>query len=143
MNARAIAKTNDRMNSYEKAFCKDVLLHLERKEHILGWAFEEHTLRLADRTTYTPDFMVLHRDHSIWFYEIKGWWRDDARVKLKATAEKFWWFRFLGVTKRPKKDGGGWAYEYIPPYHKDVPPAFADEPWHIHMFGGQDDGCPN
>lgn len=65
---------------------------------ILWWGFECIKLRLADNTYYTPDFLVLTRDMLIEVRETKGFWRDDARVKIKVAAEQFP-FRFCAITK--------------------------------------------
>jgi hypothetical protein len=49
-------------------------------------------------------------DGSLECHEVKGFWQDDARVKVKVAAEQFplW---FVAVTARPKRDGGGWNVE--------------------------------
>lgn len=78
---------------------------------ILGWWFEPVTLRLAKLTTYRPDFLVMHTSGLLEFREVKGHWEDDARAKIKIAAELHWMFVFTAVTKRRKKDGGGWAVE--------------------------------
>lgn len=44
-------------------------------------------------------------------HEVKGYWEDDARVKIKVAAEAFWMFRFIAIKARPKKEGGGWEIE--------------------------------
>ena len=59
------------------------------------WYFEPLKLRLADKTFYTPDFMVLTREWIIELHEVKGFMEDDAAVKLKVAAETFPCFRFL------------------------------------------------
>jgi hypothetical protein len=43
-------------------------------------------------------------------HEVKGFWQDDARVKIKVAAS-IYPFRFVAVTARAKKHGGGWAVE--------------------------------
>lgn len=43
-------------------------------------------------------------------HEVKGFWRDDARAKIKIAADLYP-FRFIAVMKRRKKDGGGWSEE--------------------------------
>lgn len=75
------------------------------------WRFEGVTLKLADDCRYTPDFMVIAEDDVIEFHEVKGHWRDDARVKIRVAAEKFPMFRFLAAT--PRKDG--WDFEHFGP----------------------------
>lgn len=77
---------------------------------ILWYRFEGLKLRLADNTFYTPDFAVMNQHGYIECHEVKGFWQDDARVKIKLAADQYP-FTFLAVRKRPKKDGGGWDYE--------------------------------
>jgi hypothetical protein len=77
---------------------------------ILWRRFEGLKLRLADNTFYTPDFAVMAADNVIECHEVKGFWTDDARVKIKVAADQYP-FRFLAVKAKPKKDGGGWAVE--------------------------------
>jgi hypothetical protein len=64
-------------------------------------------LRLANLTTYSPDFMVIDPDGSVVFHEVKGFWMDDARVKIKVAAEAFPWFHFVAATKKK----GQWEVE--------------------------------
>lgn len=72
--------------------------------------FEGFKLRLADNTFYTPDYAVMRADGALECHEVKGHWEDDARVKIKVAASLYP-FRFIAVTKRAKKDGGGFAQE--------------------------------
>ncbi len=72
--------------------------------------FEGLKLRLADNTFYTPDFAVLVADGRLECHEVKGYWTDDARVKIKIAAEMYP-IRFVACYLRPKKIGGGWTYE--------------------------------
>lgn len=52
--------------------------------------YEPIKLRLADRTYYTPDFLVIRGDGAVVFHEVKGgFWEDDARVKIKVAAETY------------------------------------------------------
>ncbi len=77
---------------------------------ILWFRFEGIKLRLADNTFYTPDFAVMRADGQLEMHEVKGLWQDDARVKIKVAADSYP-FRFIAVTVRDKKDGGGWNVE--------------------------------
>lgn len=77
---------------------------------VLWHKFEGLKLRLADNTFYTPDFAVLAADGVMECHEVKGFWQEDARVKIKVAAEMYP-FRFFAVKARAKKDGGGWEYE--------------------------------
>lgn len=87
--------------------------HLERRKQageIQWYSFEGIKLRLADRCTYTPDFAVLLANGEMELHEVKGLFREDAKVKTKVAAELYP-FRFLVVYSVPKKDGGGFRYE--------------------------------
>ena len=74
---------------------------------VVAWAYEAMKLRLADKTFYTPDFVVIRADGGIELHEVKGHWEDDARVKIKVAATQHPWFRFLAV----KAGKTGWQYE--------------------------------
>jgi hypothetical protein len=90
------------MNKTEARYADELRL-LERAGQIKWWKFEAVTLRLARKTTYTPDFLVQHLDGSLEFIETKGFWEDDARVKIKVAAEMFPMFRFVAL--KPGKRG--------------------------------------
>ena len=78
---------------------------------LISWyRFEGIKLRLADNTFYTPDFAVMQANGQMELHEVKGFWQDDARVKIKVAADAYP-FRFIAVKHRAKKDGGGWTIE--------------------------------
>ncbi len=96
-----------KMNKTEAAYAN--LLELRKKAGaIKSWRFEPMKFRLADKTYYTPDFMVTFTDR-IEFHEVKGFWEDDARVKIKVVAEMFPEFLFVAV----KKDKGEYQVEFF------------------------------
>ena len=64
---------------------------------ILWWKFEPMKLNLAKATTYSPDFLVMRANCEIELHEAKGYWEDDARVKIKVAAEMFPLFKFVAV----------------------------------------------
>ena len=87
--------------------------HLEmlRTANEIAWyKYEAIKFRLADKTFYTPDFVVMLPDGVIEIHEVKGYWEDDARVKIKVAAETFP-FQFIAVTEQAKKLGGGYSTE--------------------------------
>lgn len=87
--------------------------HLERLRMagtILWYRFEGVKLRLADKTFYTPDFAVMTDANEIQMHEVKGFWSDDARVKIKVAADQYP-FLFLAVTVQSARNGGGWRVE--------------------------------
>lgn len=95
------------MNKLEASYA----LHLEERKlagDVLSFFFESVKFRLADKTFYTPDFLVMRGDGQIEVHEVKGFWEDDARVKIKVAAETFP-FRFLAI----KKGRMGWEVEEI------------------------------
>lgn len=85
--------------------------HLAADPSVLWFAFEAVKFRLADNTYYTPDFLVMRADRTLEVHEVKGFWTDDARVKIKVAAELFPIFKFVALKKKAKKDGGGWSQE--------------------------------
>lgn len=81
--------------------CKDVL----------WWKFEAVNLRLADKTFYRPDFLVLRSDGALECHEVKGgFWTDDARVKIKVAAS-IYPMQFIAVQALSKSKGSGWKVE--------------------------------
>ena len=90
-----------RMNGLEKRWA-DQLEMQKTCGMILAWSFESVGLRLADRTFYFPDFLVVTHDH-FELHECKGHWEDDARVKFKVAAElypHFIWKAMMWNAKR-------------------------------------------
>ena len=79
---------------------------LKRAGTVLWYEFEGIKLRLADNTYYTPDYAVIAADGVMDMHEVKGFWRDDARVKIKVAAD-IYPFRFLAI----KKEKDGWEKE--------------------------------
>lgn len=97
------------MNKTEAAYAG----HLEGMRHagkVAWYKFEGIKLRLADNTFYTPDFAVMAEDGVMECHEVKGFWQDDARAKIKIAADLYP-FRFIAVTVRAKSQGGGWNIE--------------------------------
>ena len=97
------------MNKTEAAY--DAHLHLRKHAGEIVWhKFEGLKLRLADNTFYTPDFAVMAADGVMECHEVKGYWMDDARAKIKIAADMYP-FRFLAIKAKPKSQGGGWSIE--------------------------------
>jgi hypothetical protein len=81
---------------------------LKQSGWIIDYSFESVKLRLAKKTFYAPDFFVVFHDH-FEVHEVKGFWRDDARVKIKVAARLFPYWKFQAVQWK-KKD---WIFETI------------------------------
>lgn len=81
---------------------------LRRGECILGWKHAGLKFKLArHRCWYEIDFQVLTTESTLELHEVKGYWRDDARVKIKCAAALNPWFRFRAVQWKNKS----WVYE--------------------------------
>lgn len=97
------------MNKTEAAYGQHLEL-LKRAGEVIWYRFEGIKLRLADLTFYTPDYAVMVASGQMEIHEVKGFWEDDAKVKIKVAAEMYP-FKFLAVKVRSKKDGGGYSVE--------------------------------
>lgn len=98
-----------KMNKTEAAYGS----HLELRRiagEVVWYKFEGIKLRLADNTFYEPDFAVMLADGSFEIHEVKGFWTDDARVKVKVAAD-IYPFQFRALKALPKSKGGGWEEE--------------------------------
>ena len=107
--ARSILRQQqgDGLNKTERAFFE----YLKERCHGEGNTFAHPvTLRLANGLTYTPDFMVTlplpAGGAVITFYEVKGFMRDDAAVKLKVAASFCRWAQFY-LVRRKRGQGPG------------------------------------
>lgn len=97
------------MNATEAAY-EEILDGLKFHGDIAWYKFEGVKLRLADNTFYTPDFFVMWADGRLECHEVKGFWQDDARAKIKIAADMYP-FEFVAVKKQAKKRGGGFEQE--------------------------------
>lgn len=96
-------------NKTEQAY-ENLLEAMRISGEVLWYKFEGMKLRLADNTFYTPDFAVMLSSGQIEMHEVKGFWQDDARVKIKIAADMYP-FRFIAAKPKAKKNGGGWEIE--------------------------------
>ena len=97
-------------NKTEQAYELEVLKPAMQDGSISWYRFEGVKLRLADNTFYTPDYCVMRSDGTMEMHEVKGFWQDDARVKIKVASDNYP-FRFIAVKRQAKKNGGGWSIE--------------------------------
>ena len=97
------------MNKTEQAYAAT----LEQRRHageVAWFKFEGIKLRLADNTFYSPDFAVMLADGQLEMHEVKGYWLEDARAKIKIAADLYP-MRFIAIQAKPKKEDGGWSVE--------------------------------
>jgi len=98
-----------KMNKTEARYAQQLELR-KRAGEIVDYKFEPFRLILANNTSYCPDFLVVRKDH-FEIHEVKGFWRDDARVKIKVAARQFPWFAFIAIQYKKKE----WHYEEFKP----------------------------
>ena len=84
-----------KMNKTEAAYA-DVLEGRKYAGEVAWYAFEPINIRLADKCFYSPDFMVMLSSGEIEIHEVKGFWTDDALVKIKVAATILP-FKFIAV----------------------------------------------
>jgi hypothetical protein len=104
--AVAVPPHETRMNKLEGQYALWLRRRRDRGE-IESFEFEAIKLRLAPTTFYTPDFLVQLPNGELECHEVKGFWRDDARVKIKVAAAMHP-FRFVAVTL---DRNAGWVFE--------------------------------
>lgn len=83
----------------------------KRAGEIVDWRYEPMALNIGADTRYVPDFLVVRNDGTIEFQEVKGFMRDQARVKIRVAASMLRWFDFSIVWSRK----GGFERELVTP----------------------------
>lgn len=101
-----LRQSSDGLNKTEALF----LAHL--RASYPGAFVEAHpiTLKLANGCRYTPDFVAFVGGQLV-AYEVKGFMRDDAAVKVKVAASKFPFIRFVLVWRKR----GEWMQQEVRP----------------------------
>ena len=84
---------------------------MKRRGEIAAWWYEGITLKLGHDTRFTPDFLVQELDGSLGLEEVKGYMRDDARVKLSVCRRQYPFPLSVLIAKK----GGGWHFEVVQP----------------------------
>jgi hypothetical protein len=94
--AKATARPKPQPKGMNKTEAKmdELLRGMMLAGEVQWYGFEAVTFKLADDCRFTPDFIVIYADGSIEARETKGFWRDDAKVKIKVAAAKFHWLTF-------------------------------------------------
>lgn len=109
----------DGMNKTERAY----MAHLKATFPNAVHHSQTFSLRLANGSNYRPDFI------SVWTlypaseagsatvrlsaWETKGFKREASAVRIKVAASLFPWIKFHLVTKKKKREGGGWDVQEI------------------------------
>jgi hypothetical protein len=109
-------KEGDGMNKTERAFKAWLDQYVVNPGDAL--IVQSVTLKIANGCRYTPDFLTLGKAavpegeadaFNLHAYEVKGFMRDDAAVKIKVAASLYPWIRFTLATK----DGDAWQLQDI------------------------------
>ncbi len=109
----AIGSERDQGMNKTEAEYAGMLEERRLRGEVAWWRYEAITLKLADNTRYTPDFLVMLPDGVLEIHETKGGFiREDGWLKLKVAAALFP-FRFFLCQKASKKDGGGWSIKGV------------------------------
>jgi len=99
VSARPRSHAPGKMNKLEARYARNLDLRRLAGE-VASWRFEAVKLRLAGRTWYTPDFLVVLSAGACELHEVKGGhWEDDARVKFKVAAEQWPEWTFVAVSE--------------------------------------------
>ncbi|WP_151775921.1 hypothetical protein [Acinetobacter colistiniresistens] len=107
-DARALGRLKQGvMNQTEQKYA-DHLEGLKILGEIAWFAFDSMKFRLADKTFYSPDFIVMKASGELEAHEVKGHWEDDARVKIKVAAGMFP-IPFIAVKRNSKNNT--WEFE--------------------------------
>ena len=93
----------DGMNKTEALYAAD-LDWMQSVGLVKRYWFASVRLKLAYRTTYTPDFLVQYADR-LEFVEVKGFLRDDAAIKYKLAREAYPWVGWRMI----RREHGKWV----------------------------------
>lgn len=74
----------------------------QTKGEIIWYKYEGLKFRLADKTFYTPDFVIQLPNGELEVHEVKGFWLDAARIKIKVAADTYP-FKFIAITYKKKE----------------------------------------
>lgn len=102
----------DGMNKTERAF-----LSYLKAEYPESHIHREVSLPLANGVRYKVDFLRADVDPvdgtGVFAYEVKGFMRDDAAVKLKVAAALYPWITFFLVSRKSQKST--WEIQRVQP----------------------------
>jgi hypothetical protein len=97
------------MNAWEREYANQLEM-LRRAGEIEWWGFEPIRLRLGKGAWFTPDFCVAYPSGALVFYEVKGWFREAAKVRIKVAASLYPMFGFVVA----RKVSGEWIHVEVP-----------------------------
>jgi len=92
-------------NNTEKRYAQQLEL-LRKSGNISSWTYECIKFKLGNGAWYTPDFVVTKED-VMEIHEIKGHWKEAAKVRIKVASTLYPQFRWMAVYWKKKR----WIYE--------------------------------
>lgn len=104
-NLPAQPKSAEEMNKTEALYA-DYLEILRRSGQIKWFAYNSVRFKIGKGAWLKPDFAVLTIGGAFELHEVKGFWAEASRVRIKAAALQFP-FRFVAV----KRVRGNWCFE--------------------------------
>lgn len=108
---KPIKPKKPKMNLLEARYARQ-LEALKAVGEILDWRFEEIRFKLGGNKEtkeawFKPDFLVVYPDR-FEIHEVKGHWREAARVRIKVASQLYPWLAWKAVLYN-RRDG--WCYE--------------------------------
>lgn len=92
-------------NKWENRYAIDILEPRRRVGEIHHYEFEALKLRVGIGAYYTPDWVAWRQDGRVEIHEVKGFWREAAKVRWKAVQDRYRGFIFVAMTIK----GGVWV----------------------------------
>lgn len=91
-------------------------LELSLKSGAMGWyRYEPMSFRIGPDARYRPDFGALVLPtRELWLYEVKGFWREAAKVRIKVAADMYPFFRWWTVEADKSAHYGFAITEIVP-----------------------------
>jgi len=108
---KPIQPKKKKMNPLEVRYAIQ-LAALKAASEILDWRFEEVRFKLGgtketNEAWFKPDFFIVYPAR-FEIHEIKGHWREAARVRMKVASQLYPWFVWKAVKYDRRR---GWIYE--------------------------------
>jgi len=128
MKIKAAQPVNNYRSNLERRYARHLEM-LRLAAEISDYKYEVWTFRLAERCTYTPDFLVWMPDGSAEMHEVKGFrgahGRNDStgRAKIRIAADMFPQIVFRLIEKPSLKERakyGEWKITTMPPHNKGL-----------------------
>jgi hypothetical protein len=68
-------------NHFKSGWEKNVAIYLD--DNNINWKYEEFHYSLGKTRSYTPDFFIYENDKLVKHIEVKGYWREENKIKYE------------------------------------------------------------